>query len=213
MSKKIKERVGEIVILIHGLWMNGREMIVLEKRLQQDGFRTRCFSYNTMTDDLEQSAGKLFTFVRKLGEKRIHFVCHSMGGLLLNRMLSIHNLDWQGRAVLLGSPLAGNRVAQTLKGSLIGETLVGRNLQNLSSGCTSWPDGYEIGVIGGTLNVGTGLLFGGWKHPGDGLVALDEIIVPGVKDTFYVRTTHFGLVFSSICARETSNFLQNGCFG
>ena len=41
----MKERAGEMVVLIHGLWMNGREMMILEKRLQQDGFRTRRFSY------------------------------------------------------------------------------------------------------------------------------------------------------------------------
>ncbi len=209
----MKDQPAEMVVLVHGLWMNGREMMILEKRLQQDGFRTRRFSYHTMTDDLEQSAGQLFDFVEQLGEKRIHFVCHSMGGLLLNRMLALHNPDCQGRAVLLGSPLAGNRVAQSLNGSRIGAVLVGRNLQDLSCGCSSWPGGYEIGVIGGTLNVGTGLLFGGWKHPGDGLVALDEIMVTGVKETFHVRTTHLGLVFSSVCARKTSNFLQNGCFG
>ena len=209
---KIKESVGEMVVLVHGLWMKGQEMMILEKRLQQDGFRTRRFSYHTMSDDLKQSAEELFAFVEKLGEKRVHFVCHSMGGLLLNRMLALHNPDWQGRAVLLGSPLAGNRVAKTLQGSRVAEVLVGRNLQNLSSGCSSWPVGYEIGVIGGTLNVGTGLLFGGWKHPGDGLVALDEIMVPGVKDTFLVHTTHFGLVFSSVVASKTSNFLQNGYF-
>lgn len=211
-QKEMNEQACEIVVLIHGLWMTGREMILLERRLQKDGFRTCRFSYNTMHDDLEQSAEELFEFVRSLKEERVHFVCHSLGGLVLNKMLTSHKVDWQGRAVLLGSPLAGNRLAGMLKKSSVGEMLVGRKLGSLSKGCEQWPDGYEIGVIGGTLNIGTGLLFGGWKYPGDGMVALDEIKVPGVKEVFLIRTTHMGLVFSTVCARQTSYFLKNGCF-
>lgn len=209
----MKEQKAEMVVLVHGLWMNGREMVILAKRLQHHGFRTRRFSYHTMTDDLEQSAVQLFEFVEQLAESRIHFVCHSMGGLLLNRVFSRYKPDWQGRAVLLGSPLAGSRVAQSVNSSIIGQLLVGRNLPNLCAGCSSWPVGYEIGVIGGTLNVGLGLLVGGWKHPGDGLVTLDEIKVPGVKETLYIRATHLGLVFSSLCASKVSFFLKKGCFG
>ena len=200
------------MVLIHGLWMTGREMILLERRLQKDRFRTCLFSYSTMHDDLEQSAEELFEFVRSLNSERVHFVCHSLGGLVLNKMLTRHKMGWLGRAVLLGSPLAGNRVANMMKKSSIGEILIGRKLGSLSKGCEQWPDGYEIGVIGGTLNIGAGLLFGGWKYPGDGVVALDEIEVPGVKDVFRIRTTHMGLVFSAVCARQTSCFLKNGCF-
>jgi len=208
----MNEKASERVVLIHGLWMTGREMILLEKRLQRDGFRTCRFSYNTMHDDLGQSAEELFEFVGSLNHERVHFVCHSLGGLVLNKMLTRHKMDWQGRAVLLGSPLAGNRVADLMKKSSIGEMFVGRKLGSLSKGCAQWPDGYEIGVIGGTLNIGAGLLFGGWKYPGDGVVALDEIKVPGVKEVFLIRTTHMGLVFSTVCARQTSYFLKNGCF-
>lgn len=201
-----------MVVLIHGLWTTGREMVLLEKRLHRDGFRTCRFSYRTMKDDIEKSARELFRFVEELGESRVHFVCHSLGGLVLNRMMTSNRIDWQGRAVLLGSPLAGNRVAGILDGSRLAEILVGRKLHDLSQGCKAWPPGYEVGVIGGTLNLGAGLLFGGWKHPGDGLVTLDEIRVPGVKEVFLVRSTHLGLVFSTVCARQTSYFLKNGCF-
>lgn len=208
----MKDPVAEMVVLIHGLWMTGHEMMLLEKRLQLDGFRTCRFSYRTMTDDLEQSAGELYEFVRELCEKRVHFVCHSLGGLVLNKMLNNHTINWQGRAVLLGSPLAGSRVARILKDSRAGEIIVGRKLHDLSSGCANWPDEYEIGVIGGTLNLGTGLLFGGWKYPGDGLVALDEIKVPGVKEVVHLHTTHIGLVFSAVSARQVGNFLKTGAF-
>ncbi|MBC8318290.1 MAG: alpha/beta hydrolase [Desulfobulbaceae bacterium] len=201
-----------MVVLIHGLWMTGLEMALLEKRLQKDGFRTCRFSYRSMKDDLDKSAGELFQFVEALGESTVHFVCHSLGGIVLNRMLASHRLGWKGRAVLLGSPLAGSRVAGILGGSRLGEMLIGRKLRDLLLECKMWPQGYEVGVVGGTLNLGAGLLFGGWRHPGDGLVTLDEIRVSGVKDVFLVRSTHLGLVFSSVCARQTSYFLKNGSF-
>ena len=110
----MNEHDSQMVVLIHGLWMTGLEMVLLEKRLQRDGFRTCRFSYRTMKDNIEKSAGELFQFVEGLGESRVHFVCHSLGGLVLNRMMTSNSVEWQGRAVLLGSPLAGNRVADIL---------------------------------------------------------------------------------------------------
>jgi len=208
----MRDILPEKVVLIHGLWMTGHEMILLEKRLQQDGFRTCRFSYKTVMDDLEQSARQLFDFVEGLHEKRVHFVCHSLGGLVLNKMLTSNAHSWKGRAVLLGSPLAGSRLATMLKKSRVGGMIVGQKLHQLSSGCKSWPEEYEIGVIGGTLNLGTGLLLGGWKYPGDGLVALDEIEIPGVKEVYQVRATHIGLVFSAGTAKQISCFLKNGFF-
>lgn len=201
-----------MAVLVHGLWMSSTEMMILEKRLQKQGFRTCLFSYHSMREDFSQCADSLFRFVQDLQEKRVHFVCHSLGGLLLHHLLTHYEIPWQGRAVLLGSPLAGSRVAKVLAGSLVGKILVGRNLAYLNRGCANWPAGYEVGVVGGTFNVGTGLFFGGWKHPGDGLVSLDEIKIPGVKEVFLARTNHLGLVFSRNCAMKTAHFLKNGRF-
>lgn len=200
------------VVLIHGLWMTGREMLLLERRLGKAGFRVCRFSYRSWGDDLEQSAAELLAFVLSLGEKKVHFVCHSLGGLVLNTMLTDCRADLRGRAVLLGSPLAGSRVAQKLQNSRPGRVFVGRKLGALGRGSGPWPETYEVGVIGGTLNLGLGLFFGGRQRPGDGLVAVDEIMAPGIKDVFFLRTTHLGLVFSAACVRQIAYFLKNGSF-
>ena len=80
----------EAVILVHGIWLNGLEMWRLRQRLQQAGYECYQFTYPSLKQTPEDNADKLSDFVAGIDAKVIHFVCHSLGGLVLLHLFDRH---------------------------------------------------------------------------------------------------------------------------
>ena len=72
----------ETIILIHGLWMSGIVMLPQQRMLARRGFAVRRFSYPSMRQGLQHNARMLSQFVASTGNGNIHFVGHSLGGLV-----------------------------------------------------------------------------------------------------------------------------------
>ena len=73
----------EAVVLIHGIWMTGADMLVLRKRVRDCGYHAYIFRYASITRTIDDNAKKLQTFVEQLKENKVHFVAHSLGGVVL----------------------------------------------------------------------------------------------------------------------------------
>ena len=86
-GKPEDSRRDEAVVLIHGLWMTGTEMRVLGGRLEESGFRVRYFRYRSWRGGLAQAAGALREFVEATDGERVHLVGHSLGGVVISKML------------------------------------------------------------------------------------------------------------------------------
>ena len=84
----VEKSTKETVVLVHGLWMRGWVMTLLGLRLQRCGFHTVVFSYPSMNNSLSQNALLLSNFVAGITASRIHFIGHSLGGLLIMQMLA-----------------------------------------------------------------------------------------------------------------------------
>ncbi len=102
------------VVLVHGLWMNGMEMCLLRRRLGKAGFATQRFSYPTVRSDIAANAARLQQFLSGLDADTVHFVGHSLGGLLILRLFADFPEQRPGRIVLLGTPYAGSATARNL---------------------------------------------------------------------------------------------------
>ncbi len=63
-------------------------MRLMELRLRRCGFHSVVFSYPSMRDSLSQNALLLSHFVAGITAPRIHFIGHSLGGLLVLQMLA-----------------------------------------------------------------------------------------------------------------------------
>ena len=75
------------VILVHGLWYGPWTLSKLEKALGEQGYITRKFKYAPTSDNLDAHAGNLHAFARETVSAEQHFLGHSLGGLLILRML------------------------------------------------------------------------------------------------------------------------------
>jgi pimeloyl-ACP methyl ester carboxylesterase len=200
------------VIVVHGLWFGSWAMASLASKLEAEGLACRRYSYATTGDGLAQHAAGLRQFVAQTPAKTVHFVAHSLGGLVTLKMLHVYSWVPAGRIVLLGSPLGGSitaRKAGKVPGS---EKLLGEIRSALHKGYGRVPPGRDTGMIAGTRGLGLGLLVGGVGGPGDGTVAVQETRIPGLADHIELPVTHTGMLYSKEVARQAAIFLRSGGF-
>jgi len=204
-----------LAILVHGLWQSGLELFVMRRRLQADGsMRAVFFSYPTIVGSMSDHVRRLIECARAHQAQRLHFVGHSLGGLVVLRALQVTDDLPPGRAVLLGSPLQGSRTAQSLARIPLARALLG---DALTTECVDWsPREWsgrrEVGVIAGSMGFGVGRLLANLDEAHDGTVLVAETRLPGAKDHIVVNASHTGLLLSSEVAEQTRYFLENGEF-
>lgn len=188
-------------------------MLPLGWQLSRCGFDVVRFSYSSVRDGLEHNADRLARLCREQGTAPLYLVGHSLGGLLILAALE-RNRDLKvQRAVLIGSPYAGNTAAVGLARSDFGKRMLGRTLNDwMRMPRPSIPNGVELGVIAGDVPFGLGRLVACLPKPNDGVVRVEETHVPGAKNSIVVRINHTGMLVSPAVARATCAFLRNGTF-
>jgi len=202
----------EAVLLVHGLWFGGWSLSVLAGRLRRTGYQPRYFHYRSTVSGLGAHAGELGRQAEQLQASRVDYVGHSLGGLLILRMLASRSDLPPGRVVLLGSPLQGSRVARRAINLPGGKALFGQAADELTRGFPVGATGREIGMIAGRRAIGMGRLLGLPATAGDGTVTLDEANDPGLSDRIVLPVSHTGMLFSRAVADGVDNFLQSGHF-
>lgn len=214
MTRVIHSGVGHVVLL-HGLFHRGAAMTVLSQRLQNKGFTTSVFSYPSRRRELLAQANALREFIeqQKLPESgSLHFVGHSLGGLIIMTLLEKYSRDLpSGRVVLLGSPVRGSSKARKFSSRKMGRALLGPARHGLEIG-SSVIANRDVGVIAGVGSKGVGRLLGSMPDPNDGTVSVPETHVEGARDSLLLPVSHFGMLLSPRVARECTSFLKSGCF-
>src|ERR1700747_769074 len=70
------------VILLHGLWMRAFTLVALRHRLEQASYSVELFDYASVLRGPEVSVEHLLRRAQAARTKQIHFVGHSLGGLI-----------------------------------------------------------------------------------------------------------------------------------
>jgi len=200
------------VVLLHGVWMRAFTLTALRRRLEQAGFRVELFDYSSVFRDPQTSVAQLMALVRGLAAPEVHYVGHSLGGLIALQALQQADDLPPGRVVCLGTPLRGSAVARTLARLPGGSLLLGRNAAMLRDGLQQQTFQRAVGAIAGRLPIGIGVLSGSLASPHDGTVSVAETHLPALHDHTVVAATHFGLLFSDEAAQHTIAFLRGGSF-
>ncbi len=207
------------IILLHGVWSHGAALLLLKRHLQNEyGFDVRIFNYRSLQRTLDENADALAEFINDHDLGDSHLVGHSLGGVILLRMLANDSAAIAGRVVCLGSPLRGSRPAEVLDSLDWGDVLLGRSVASgvLRNTASEWADGvcekYDVGVIAGDAPYGVGQFFANFDGPNDGTVAVAETHLEGQKDHIVLPTSHKGLVFTRAPADQVAAFLKRGQF-
>ena len=202
---------AEAVVLVHGLWLPGHELIYLQKRLQRGGYDCRIFHYASLRRRPRENAMRLAAFADAIEAPVLHFVGHSLGGLIIR-----HLFDYQpqrpGRIVTLGTPHRPSHTAQLLyRAALL--PFLGMSIdQGLVGGAPAWTGSHPLGSIAGTRGIGMGRLVPGLPKPNDGTVAVAETECPHMLDHLRLPVTHTSMLFSREVADQATNFLARGSF-
>jgi pimeloyl-ACP methyl ester carboxylesterase len=203
-------------VLVHGLFLNGTEFALLRRRLAREhGFACHRFSYPTVRGDMDVTVERLTRFVEGIDADRVHFVGHSLGGLVLCRYFQQEHNDRDGRVVFLGSPANGSRSAQAVARHawlrpVIGKLVAGELLDECSP--REWRNRRELGVIAGTSPMGLGRFFARFEEDCDGTVAVSETKLPGHKAHLTLPVSHMGMLANAGVARQVGAFLETGTF-
>lgn len=206
---------GETIILVHGLWMTGLELTVMRHRLHADGFECVQFSYASVTGLMVDHVRKLRELAQAQQCERLHFVGHSLGGVITYKLLESTNDLPPGRAVFLGSPLNGSRAVEGMARWMLGRVAVGDEVRNELTGCQPrrWDGRRDIGIIAGSVNMGIGRFFSdAFTTNSDGTVLIEETKLEGAVDHIVLPVTHTSMVLSPAVTRQIARFLREGKF-
>jgi hypothetical protein len=204
------------VVFVHGLWLIGAESALMRRRLRTaHGFDCHSFTYRTVSRSMDDVLERLARFVERLDAERVHFVGHSLGGLVLYRYFESVSSAPQGRVVFLGSPTVKSRTAERVGQLPLVSSLIGRLVHDelvSPTGAREWRHDRELGVVAGTRPLGLGRFFARFDEECDGTVAVSETRLPGHAAHVSLPVSHMGMLASRQVAHQVGEFLQNGRF-
>lgn len=199
------------VVIVHGLYMHGIAMLPVARRIEARGFRCHRFSYRSMRRSVAENAARLREFLRGVEAPAVHFVCHSLGGLVVRSMLLAGGWDRPGRVLALGTPHRGCHVAKRLGTSPATAWLIGRSLAHgLDGDLAPWPPAREVATIAGDRPYGLGRLVGDLPRPNDGVVAVAETRLGPEYPHVVLPVNHSGMLVSRRVAEIACEYLATG---
>jgi len=210
----------ECVALLHGLARSSTSMIRLEARLERAGFEVVNLSYPSRDLPVQQLAdsvvGDAITACEEFSPEKIHFVTHSLGGILV-RFYFLNDLHEKlGRVVMLGPPNQGSAVVDLLDKVPGFDLLNGPAGSQLGTTNGSMPRflgtvNFELGIIAGnqSINPFYSLMIPG---PDDGKVSVDSTRIEGINQHLVMPVTHTWMMFNADVIEQVIHFLNTGDF-
>ena len=208
------------VVLLHGIARTSRSLGKFERALQASGFATLNLDYASRKKPLATLAADIHPDITEFANiigGPIHFVAHSMGGLLTRVYVARFRPAALGRVVMLGTPNGGSEVADLLKHLALYRAFYGPAGQQLTTVqdadlASLPPPDYAVGIIAGISAIDPIASRFILPRPNDGRVSVQSAQLAGMTDHTTVRASHTRLVRNRVAIAQTIAFLREGCF-
>ncbi len=207
---------NETVVLLHGLARTSHSMSKMEKSLVSDGYNVINVDYPSRTATIEELSEQVFQPLEKkfpdLG--KVHFVTHSMGGIILRHHLDRHEIANLGNVVMLAPPSRGSEVTDKLGGIKLYQWIngpAGNQLGTHGHPLRLKVPEFELGIIAGdrSINPILSMLIPG---PDDGKVSLARVKPAAYTDYVQLHVTHACMMRNPKVIAQTKHFLKHGHF-
>ncbi len=226
-----------LVVLVHGFLRTGASMLPMAARLRREGYLVRPITQLNLHREISDLADQLYHQVLRFRDAverqrgrpvTVHFVTHSMGGIVVRSMLAKHEIKGPNRVVMIAPPSRGSRFAQHMRDEVL-KLPWGRfdPLRKLLPGeqgdCEGAGDpDAEFGIIAGAPSKPTGFPWslgdGSMAYAPadegehDGKVALDEARWEGARDFLVLPYGHTWIMAWPEVMKQTAAFLADGEF-
>ena len=209
----------DTVVVVHGLGRTRASMSLLSKRLEKQGYHVINVAYPSTRLKVADSAEYLHRELEErlpTGTGKIHFVTHSLGGIVVRAYLQCHRPANLGSVVMLSPPNQDSEIADRLRHNWIYKQFTGPAGQELGTEASSTPNAlgavdYPLGVIAGDKSMNP--LFSCWiAGRDDGKVSVRRAGVKGMTDLLVVPYSHTFIMRSSRVASQVTHFLAKGQF-
>jgi triacylglycerol lipase len=196
---------SECVVLLHGLGRSHLSMTALQFALENAGYEVWNGGYASRSATVEQLApvvGQAIDACRARGTQRVHFVTHSMGGILVRAYFRDRVVPDAGRVVMIAPPNRGSTIVDANRDRWWFRMATGPAGQQLGTGVDSLPNTLpplplEVGVIAGRY---------------DGKVSVPSTRLPEMKEHLVVDSAHTFLMNTPTVVRQVQAFLKDGAF-
>ena len=208
----------ECVILIHGLAKSSGSMNTLEKHLKAQRYTVVNLDYPSTHFDIQTLAQNYIpqALFKCDSHSTIHFVTHSMGGILLRQYLTQHDIPRLGRVVMLAPPNQGSELVDKLYGvpgyRLIGDpasTQLGTRSEHLPPNLGEAH--YELGIVAGNRSLNP-ILSRFIPQRDDGKVSVRNTRLRGMRAHLIAPTSHIFIMQHPLVIEQTLHFLDSGTF-
>lgn len=208
----------EHVVLLHGLGRSPRSMQPIADFLARHGFVTHNIGYPSTRRTPADLEVLLAEAIRRCcaNVRRVHFVTHSLGGILLRAHLAVDRPKNLGRVVLLAPPNRGTEIVDALATSSFFRAVLGPTAAELGTGPDSLPNrigppDYEVAIIAARQSwnpLGSAIIPG----PDDGTVSIESARLEGASDFLIVAGTHTFIMRRPEVMEQVRHFLIEGRF-
>ena len=209
----------EAVVLLHGLGRTAKSMAYMEERLVAAGYTVYNYDYESRKNEISSLVDNLQEFLEACCQGKgtsLHFVTHSLGGILVRALIAESKPDNLGRVVMLSPPNKGTEVADYIKDYSLFKDILGPASMQLGTGLDSMPNrlgpaDFELGVITGnrTIDPISSLIIPGVD---DGKVAVEKTKLEGMTDFLVMPVSHAYIMQKPEVVDEVIYFLQQGRF-
>lgn len=208
------------VILLHGLARTSQAMLPLSEQLHLQDFLVVNVDYPSREFPIATLAEKAIepalANCRQYPVSGIHFVTHSLGGILVRYYLSQKKIPELKRVVMLAPPNKGSHVVDNLRDLAPYNWLNGPAGRELGTEPESIPNtlgavDFDLGVIAGTVSINI-LLSLYLPDPDDGKVSLEYTKIEGMRDFISLPVSHPYIMKDKEAIAQTINFLRHGHF-
>jgi pimeloyl-ACP methyl ester carboxylesterase len=208
------------VVLLHGISRTARSFRKMQAAVEAEGYATLNLGYASRSKALQTLAEDIHPAIERFAESiegSVHFVCHSMGGLLARVYLARYRPKRLGRVVMLGTPNGGSEIADRLKNFGAYRAFFGPAGQQLGTQRDADIDAllpridYPVGVIAGNRSIypiAAVML----PKPHDGRVSVENTRLDGMADHVVIGASHPWLVRNGEAIAQTIAFLGDGRF-
>ena len=212
-------RDGQTVVLVHGLGRRAASMAPLGRDLASAGYEVINVAYDSWGGSPFELSEQLHDEIDACcrgRENELHFVTHSLGGILVRKFLADHSPAHEGRVVMLSPPNQGSEIVDRIAAVPFLEELLGPTGGDLGTDPESLPNRlgpahFEVGIITGDRSVNP---FYSWLIPGpdDGKVSVDRARLEGAAGLLVVPYSHSFIMNRDPVIQEVLHFLDVGRF-